>query len=141
MDLEAAIETEANRRLLAILRSGRWPTEAELELGAVHPAMTGQRLSDLLHSLAAEGWRSMRLAAATQPRIMGRSGGKAPRKDRFKQKRADVLAAWKARANHREGALPWATRMRAQHAIPVAARTAAEWVRRAEPRKRQAPRG
>lgn len=143
VDLEIAIETEANMRLVAILQSGKQPSMQDLERCATKPPMSGQRLGDLLRRLGHQAEQYTRVAVQTRHRVMGSKGGSVGRgqpggrKDPYAQKRADVLKAWRNRTNKLEGALPWAERQFENRAITVKPRTAAGWIRKAEPKKKQ----
>jgi len=74
-------------------------------------------------------------ARADQARRMGQRGGKAPRADRYAQKKRDILVAWNKRTNGAQSAIAWAERLYAQRSITVKPRTAAGWIRAAYPKK------
>ncbi len=137
VDLELAIEAEANMRLVDILKSGKLPAAQDFERCATKPPMSGARLLDLLHRVGAHAEQYAQKAANAQPRKMGAKGGRAQRKDLRASQKAAVLKAWSSRANKHETAKAWAERGYMARWFSVSARTAALWIRAAEPKKKR----
>lgn len=66
VDLELAIETEANMHLVDILKAGKLPSAEDFERCATRPPMSGARLFDLLRRLGAQSEQYAKASAKAQ---------------------------------------------------------------------------